>query len=32
MKALAQRDTAVAEDMMRHAVVSAQKAFDEMYA
>ncbi|MBN1507731.1 MAG: hypothetical protein JW955_12845 [Sedimentisphaerales bacterium] len=31
MKALAQRETAQAEDMMRHAVVSAQKAFDEMY-
>ncbi len=31
MKALAQRETAKAEDMMRHAVVSAQKAFDEMY-
>jgi xylose isomerase len=31
LKALAQRETAVAEDMMRHAVVSAQKAFDEMY-
>jgi xylose isomerase len=32
MKALTQRGTAKAEDMMRHAVVSAQKAFDEMYA
>jgi xylose isomerase len=31
MKALIQRETAVAEDMMRHAVVSAQKAFDAMY-
>jgi xylose isomerase len=31
MKALIQRDTATAEDMMRAAVVSAQKAFDEMY-
>jgi xylose isomerase len=31
MKALAQRETAKAEDMMRAAVVSAQKAFDEMY-
>ena len=31
MKALAQRDTATAEDMMRAAVVSAQKSFDEMY-
>jgi len=31
LKALAQRDTAVAEDMMRAAVVSAQKSFDEMY-
>lgn len=30
MKALAQRDTATAEDMMRAAVVSAQKSFDEM--
>jgi len=32
MKALAQRATAQAEDMMRHAVVSAQKAFDKMVA
>jgi xylose isomerase len=32
MKALTHRETAKAEDMMRHAVVSAQKAFDEMYA
>lgn len=31
MKALTRRETAKAEDMMRHAVVSAQKAFDEMY-
>jgi len=31
LKALAARDTAVAEDMMRAAVVSAQKYFDEMY-
>jgi xylose isomerase len=31
MKVLAQRETAKAEDMMRAAVVSAQKAFDEMY-
>jgi xylose isomerase len=31
LKALAQRETAIAEDMMRAAVVSAQKAFDEMY-
>jgi xylose isomerase len=31
MKALMQRDTATAEDMMRAAVVSAQKHFDEMY-
>jgi xylose isomerase len=31
MKALVQRDTATAEDMMRAAVVSAQKYFDEMY-
>jgi xylose isomerase len=32
LKALTHRETAKAEDMMRHAVVSAQKAFDEMYA
>ena len=31
MDLLAQRETAKAEDMMRAAVVSAQKAFDEMY-
>jgi xylose isomerase len=31
MKHLASRDTAKAEDMMRHAVVAAQKHFDEMY-
>ena len=31
MKVLAKRETAKAEDMMRAAVVSAQKAFDEMY-
>jgi xylose isomerase len=31
MKHLAARETAKAEDMMRHAVVDAQKAFDEMY-
>ena len=31
MDVLAQRETAKAEDMMRAAVVSAQKAFDEMY-
>ena len=31
MKALTQRDTATAEDMMRAAVVDAQKYFDEMY-
>jgi xylose isomerase len=31
MKLLAQRETAKAEDMMRHAVVAAQKYFDEMY-
>ena len=31
LKALAQRDTAAAEDMMRAAVVNAQKYFDEMY-
>ena len=31
MKVLAQRDTAAAEDMMRAAVVNAQKYFDEMY-
>ncbi|MBP7052497.1 MAG: xylose isomerase [Phycisphaerae bacterium] len=31
MKALASRDTATAEDMMRAAVVDAQKYFDEMY-
>ncbi len=31
LKALAARDTAVAEDMMRAAVVNAQKYFDEMY-
>jgi xylose isomerase len=32
MKALTHRETAKAEDMMRHAVASAQKAFDKMYA
>jgi len=31
LKALGERKTAVAEDMMRHAVVAAQKYFDEMY-
>jgi xylose isomerase len=31
LKTLANRDTAVAEDMMRAAVASAQKYFDEMY-
>jgi len=31
MKHLAERETAKAEDMMRHAVVRAQQAFDEMY-
>ena len=31
MAALTQRETAKAEDMMRAALVSAQKAFDEMY-
>lgn len=31
LKALAQRETAQAEDMMRAAVVMAQNAFDEMY-
>jgi xylose isomerase len=31
LKALAQRDTATAEDMMRAAVVAAQKYFNEMY-
>lgn len=31
MKCLESRDTAGAEDMMRHAVINAQKAFDEMY-
>jgi len=31
MDLLAQRETAKAEDMMRAALVSAQKAFDEMY-
>jgi xylose isomerase len=31
LKALSQRDTATAEDMMRAAVVAAQKYFDEMY-
>jgi xylose isomerase len=31
MKVLAKRETAKAEDMMRAAVVSAQKAFDEMF-
>lgn len=31
LKHLANRDTAKAEDMMRHAVVAAQKHFDEMY-
>ena len=32
MKVLANRETAKAEDMMRHAVVAAHKAFDETYA
>ena len=31
MNHLANRDTAKAEDMIRHAVVAAQKHFDEMY-
>jgi len=31
MATLTARDTARAEDMMRAAVVSAQKSFDEMY-
>ena len=31
MTAPAQRETARAEDMMRHAVATAQKAFDKMY-
>ncbi|OHB80094.1 MAG: xylose isomerase [Planctomycetes bacterium RBG_16_55_9] len=31
MKVLANRETAQAEDMMRHAVVAAQGYFDEMY-
>ena len=31
LKALAQRETAVAEDMMRAAVVNAQMYFDQMY-
>jgi len=31
MAALTARETAKAEDMMRHAVVNAQKSFDEMY-
>jgi xylose isomerase len=31
MNLLANRETAKAEDMMRHAVVAAQKHFDEMY-
>ncbi|MBN2270116.1 MAG: hypothetical protein JXN61_05845 [Sedimentisphaerales bacterium] len=31
MKVLAKRETAKAEDMMRHAVVNAQQSFDEMY-
>jgi len=31
LKSLAQRDTAAAEDMVRAAVVAAQKYFDEMY-
>ena len=31
MKVLANRETAKAEDMMRHAVVAAQGYFDEMY-
>jgi xylose isomerase len=31
MAVLAKRETAKAEDMMRHAVVSAQKHFDQMY-
>jgi xylose isomerase len=32
MNVLIHRETAKAEDMMRHAVASAQKAFDKMYA
>jgi xylose isomerase len=32
MNALTHRETAKAEDMMRHAVASAQNAFDKMYA
>ena len=32
MAVLANRETAKAEDMMRHAVVAAQKHFDDMYA
>jgi len=32
MKHLAERDTAAAEDMMRSAVVAANKFFDEMYS
>jgi len=31
MDVLANRETAKAEDMMRHAVVNAQQSFDEMY-
>jgi hypothetical protein len=31
MAVLAKRETARAEDMMRAAVVSAQKSFDQMY-
>jgi hypothetical protein len=31
MKHLAKRDTARAEDMMRAALVDAQKTFDQMY-
>ena len=31
MKSLAARETAKAEDMMRGAVVAAQKKFDELY-
>jgi xylose isomerase len=32
LKVLAERDTAAAEDMMRAAVVNAQRYFDQMYA
>ena len=32
IKALANRETAKAEDMMRHAVVDAQQTFDQMYS